>query len=392
MEFLLLPPPLKILKAKDFQRFPMRNGARNHSFLRTSMHGKDEKYTDMCHAWNCEPPKQKLRVEGLPKGSGKLVPAEKLKVVGDEVSKSEAVPDAQSVSKIISVYGSIGDFDMITRILRLMQLKDAELLHDIFRLTISCFGKRGQLECMELMIKEMVSLGYSVDSATGNAYVLYYSSFGSLAEMEVAYGRLKRSRILLEGEGIRAISFAYIKENKFYDLGQFLQDVGLSRRDVGNLIWNLLLLSYAADFKMKSLQRWFVRMVEAGFRPDLNTFNIRALAFSKMSLLWDLHLSLEHMTHDSVAPDLVTYGCVVDAYMDRGLARNLKFAFSKLNWNSYVSVLTDPLVFEAMGKSDFHSSSEVVLGNAKKQDWTYKRLINIYLKKRFRSNQIFWNY
>lgn len=45
------------------------------------MHGKDEKYTDICNAWNCEPPKQNLRVEGLPKGSGKIVPAEKLKVL-----------------------------------------------------------------------------------------------------------------------------------------------------------------------------------------------------------------------------------------------------------------------------------------------------------------------
>ncbi|KZV26809.1 pentatricopeptide repeat-containing protein [Dorcoceras hygrometricum] len=347
---------------------------------------------DVCDAWKRESPKQKSRVEGLAKDSGKLVSAEKLKVVWSEMLKSEVVPDAESVSRIINSYGSIGDFDMISKILRLIQLKDAEILHDIFRLTISCFGKRGQLECMDCIIKEMVSLGYSVDSATGNAYVLYYSSFGTLAEVEVAYGRLKRSRILLEGEGIRAISFAYIKENKFYALGKFLRNVGLCRRDVGNLIWNLLLLSYAADFKMKSLQREFVRMVEAGFRPDLNTFNVRALAFSKMSLLWDLHLSLEHMTHESVAPDLVTYGCVVDAYMDRRLARNLKFAFSKLNWNSAVSVLTDPLIFEAMGKGDFHSSSEVVLGNSTNEDWTYKRLIDIYLKKRFRSNQIFWNY
>lgn len=38
---------------------------------------------------------------------------------------------------------------------------------------------------MELMIKEMVSPGYSVDSTTGNIYILYYSSFGTLTEMEV---------------------------------------------------------------------------------------------------------------------------------------------------------------------------------------------------------------
>ncbi|THG20942.1 hypothetical protein TEA_008422 [Camellia sinensis var. sinensis] len=177
----------------------------------------------------------------------------------------------------------------------------------------------------------MGSRGFSVDSAIGNAYIIYYSLFGSLTEIEAAYGRLKRSRILIEKDGIRAMSFAYIKEKKFYRLGEFLRDVGLGRRNVGNLLWNLLLLSYAANFKMKTLQREFLRMVEAGFHPDLTTFNIRALAFSKMSLFWDLHLSLEHMKHEQVVPDLVTYSCIVDAYLDKRLGMNLDFALSKMN-------------------------------------------------------------
>ncbi|KAG8376332.1 hypothetical protein BUALT_Bualt09G0052200 [Buddleja alternifolia] len=312
--------------------------------------------------------------------------------IWDEMMNSSFVPDALVVSQLIYICGSMQDFDMITRLLRQIQLKDSALLPRIYSLAISCFGRTGQLECMEFMIKKMVSMGYSVDSSTGNAYVLYYSAFGSLADMEVAYGRLKRSRILIEEEAIRAVSLAYIKENKFYALGHFVHDVGLGRRNVGNLLWNLLLLSYASNFKMKSLQREFVRMVESGFNPDLNTFNIRALAFSRMSLLWDLHLSLEHMKHESVVPDLVTYGCVVDAYLDRRLGRNLKFALSKLNWNDTASVLTDPLVFAVMGKGDFHLNSEVVLEYVKKKDITYKMLIATYLKKHFRSNQIFWNY
>ncbi|KAK6147496.1 hypothetical protein DH2020_018408 [Rehmannia glutinosa] len=295
--------------------------------------------------------------------------------IWDEMLNSSFVPDAKVVSELIFIYGSMRDFDMVTRILLQMQLKDSEMLHDIFSLAISCFGKRGQLDCMEIMIKKMVSMGYSVDSSTGNAYVLYSSIFGSLAEMEAAYGRLKRSRILIEEEAIRAISFAYIKENRFYALG-------LGRRNVGNLLWNLLLLSYAANFKMKSLQREFVRMVKQDL-VDLNTFNIRALAFSKMSLLWDLHLSLEHMKHEAVVPDLVTYGCVVDAYLDRRLGRNLKFALQKLDWDDSVSILTDPLVFEVMGKGDFHSNSELVMEYVKKKNWTYKMLISIYLKKNF---------
>ncbi|KAK9268693.1 hypothetical protein L1049_000453 [Liquidambar formosana] len=143
---------------------------------------------------------------------------------------------------------------------------------------------------------------------------------------------------------------------------------------------------------MKSLQREFLRMLDAGFRPDLTSFNIRALAFSRMSLFWDLHLSLEHMKHEKVTPDLVTYGCVVDAYLDRRLGRNLDFALGKMYMDDHPLVSTDPFVFEVLGKGDFHSSSESLLEFTRQREWTYKELIATYLKKRYRSNQIFWNY
>ncbi|KAJ6331745.1 hypothetical protein OIU76_010180 [Salix suchowensis] len=54
----------------------------------------------------------------------------------------------------------------------------------VYSLAISCFGKGGQLDLMEYTLKKMVSKGLQVDSATGNAFVMYYSSHGSLAEME----------------------------------------------------------------------------------------------------------------------------------------------------------------------------------------------------------------
>ncbi|KAH6825423.1 Pentatricopeptide repeat superfamily protein [Perilla frutescens var. hirtella] len=387
-------------------------------FLEQCLQGNYEDYVDRCNARCSDPLAHGLSGERLPlvpeknvlenKPDG-LFPANttlsalmlhyarnglfsKALGIWDELVNSSFVPDSEVVSQLIFIYGSIQDFNMVTRILHEMQLKDVKLMHNIFSLAISYFGRSGQLDCMEFVIKEMVSMGYSVDSVTGNAYILYYCAFGSLADIEAAYGRLKRSRILIEEEAIRAISFAYIKKTKFFALGRFVHDVGLGRRNVGNLLWNLLLLSYAANFKMKSLQREFVRMVEAGFSPDLNTFNIRSLAFSKMSLLWDLHLSLDHMKHEGVVPDLVTYGCVVDVYLDKKLGRNLNFALSKLNSNDSVLVLTDPLVFEAMGKGDFHLSSDAIIEYTKKKDWTYKMLISVYLKKKFRSNQIFWNY
>ncbi|PQQ10998.1 pentatricopeptide repeat-containing protein [Prunus yedoensis var. nudiflora] len=242
--------------------------------------------------------------------------------IWDEMLHSSFVPSIQVVSELFDAYGNVGCFEKVNEILAQIRSRNLSLFPEVYSLAISCFGKGGQLELMEGTLKEMISRGFPLDSATGNAFIRYYSIFGSLTEMETAYGRLKRSRFLIEEEGIRAMSFAYLKKRKFYRLAELLKNVGLGRRNLGNLSWNLLLLSYAADFKMKGLQREFLRMVEAGFHPDLTTFNIRALAFSRMSLLWDLHLSLEHMKHEKVVPDLVTCGCVVDAYLERRLGKN----------------------------------------------------------------------
>lgn len=310
----------------------------------------------------------------------------------DGIIYSSYVPNIQIISALVDAYGRAGLFNKVTELLHQVSYKNPELLYETYALAISCFGKAGQLNLMERTMKDMISKGFKVDSKTGNAFLVYYSTYGSLTEIEDAYGRLKRSRILIEKEGIRAISYAYIKNNKFYNLGEFIRDVGLGRRNVGNLLWNLLLLSYAANFKMKSLQREFLRMVESGFRPDLTTFNIRALAFSKMSLFWDLHVTLEHMKHYAVIPDLVTYGAIVDAYLERRLGRNLEFALSNMRTEDAPAFSTDNVVFEVLGKGDFHSSSEVLLEFNRHKHWTYKGLIKTYLRKQYRSNQVFWNY
>lgn len=309
-----------------------------------------------------------------------------------EIINSSLMPSVEVVSDLMDVYARMGQFGEVSRILHETASRDLSVCPMIYSFAVSCFGKSGQLELMEDTIKEMVSKGFRVDSVTGNAFVIYYSIFGSLAAMETAYGRLKRSRILIEKEAIRAMAAAYISERKFYKLGEFLRDVGLGRRNAGNLLWNLLLLSYAANFKMKTLQREFLKMVEAGFSPDLTTFNIRALAFSRMCMFWDLHLSIEHMRYERVVPDLVTYGCFVDAYLNRRLGRNLSFALDKMNVGSTPVVSTDPLVFEVFGKGDFHSSSEALLESSRQRGWTYSKLIAVYLKKQYRNNQIFWNY
>ncbi|XP_020592441.1 pentatricopeptide repeat-containing protein At3g42630 [Phalaenopsis equestris] len=309
-----------------------------------------------------------------------------------EIMNSAIVPSIRVVSCLVDTYVRTRRFEDFMRILDEAASKDLSFASQLYSAAVTCFGSAGQLEKMESVVKNMVSRGFKVDSVTGNNFLKYYSMYGTLLEMEAAYESLKKSRILIEKEAIKAMALAYISHMKFYDLGEFLKDVGLRRRNTGNLLWNLLLLSFAANFKMKSLQREFLAMIEAGFSPDITTFNIRALAFSRMGLFWDLHLSVEHMAFKGVVPDLVTYGCVVDAYLGRRLGRNLSFVLDKMNVDNSPVILTDPLVFEAFGKGDFHSSSESLLEARSQRKWTYSKLIAIYLRKQYRSNQLFWNY
>uniref|UniRef100_A0A1J3HZ55 Pentatricopeptide repeat-containing protein n=1 Tax=Noccaea caerulescens TaxID=107243 RepID=A0A1J3HZ55_NOCCA len=311
----------------------------------------------------------------------------------EEMLNSSFVPDLFLISKLISAYDKTGCFSEIAKITKEISARHPKLLLSVCSLAICCFGKNGQLKLMEDAIDELDSKGISLDSATANAVLRYYSVFGTLEETEQAYGRVKKTGILIEEEETRAVLLAYLKQRKFYRLREFCAEVGLGRRrDQGNMLWNSVLLSYAAEFKMKSLQREFVGMLGAGFSPDLTTFNVRALAFSKMALFWDLHLTLEHMRRLSIVPDLVTFGCVVDAYVDRRLGRNLEFVYNRMNLDDTPVVLTDPLAFEVMGKGDFHLSSEAVLEFSRREKWTYRKLIGVYLKKKLRRDQIFWNY
>ncbi|RHN56347.1 hypothetical protein MtrunA17_Chr5g0428501 [Medicago truncatula] len=55
-------------------------------------------------------------------------------------------------------------------------------------------------------------------------------------------------------------------------------------------------------------------------------------------------------------------------------------------------LLTDPFVFEVLGKGDFHLSSEAFMEcKTQQHEWSYRVLIKKYLKKQHRMDQIFWN-
>ncbi|CAL5005277.1 unnamed protein product [Urochloa decumbens] len=301
---------------------------------------------------------------------------------------------AAAAPRLLPAYARLGRPDEILLAARELAARDPAAGRALYPLAVSCLGAAGELARMEDAVLDMGRLGLRVDSATGDAFLRAYAAAGTVPQMEAAYRRHKSTGLLISHGAIRAMASAYIARQKYYRLGAFVSDAGLRRRrDAGNLLWNLYLLSFAANFKMKSLQRAFLEMVAAGFRPDITTFNIRAAAFSKMCMFWDLHLTADHMRRDGVAPDLVTHGCFVDAYLERRLARNLTFAFDKLDGNAEPIVATDGIVFEAFGKGGFQASSEALLeATAGKRRWTYYKLLGVYLRKQHRRNQVFWNY
>lgn len=300
---------------------------------------------------------------------------------------------AAAAPRLLPAYARLGRSDEVLLAVRELSARDPAQAGHLYPLAVSCLGAAGELALMEDALKEMSRAGIRVDSATGNAFVRHYAASGTIWEMEAAVGRLRKTGLLISADAIRAVASAHVSQREYYRLGEFVRGLGLGRRNAGNLLWNLYLLSFAANFKMKSLQRAFLEMAAAGFRPDLTTFNIRAAAFSKMCMFWDLHLTADHMRRDGVKPDLVTHGCFVDAYMERRLARNISFAFRRLDGAGEPVVATDDLVFEAFGKGGFHATSEVLLEAAGgKRRWTYYSLLSVYLKKQHRRNQIFWNY
>uniref|UniRef100_A0ACD6AM04 Uncharacterized protein n=1 Tax=Avena sativa TaxID=4498 RepID=A0ACD6AM04_AVESA len=302
---------------------------------------------------------------------------------------------ATAAPRLLPAYARLGRSDEVLLAVRELSARDPTQARHLYPLAVSCLGAAGELGLMEDALKEMSRAGLRVDSATGNAFVRHYAASGTVREMEAAVGRLRNTGLLISVDAIRAVASAYIAQREYYRLGEFVRGLGLGRRNAGNLLWNLYLLSFAANFKMKSLQRAFLEMAAAGFRPDLTTFNIRAVAFSKMCMFWDLHLTADHMRRDGVAPDIVTHGCFVDAYMERRLARNISFAFRRLDGAGAGKpvVATDGIVFEAFGKGGFHATSETLLeAPGGKRRWTYYSLLEVYLRKQHRRNQIFWNY
>ncbi|KAJ7546615.1 hypothetical protein O6H91_08G047000 [Diphasiastrum complanatum] len=291
-------------------------------------------------------------------------------------------PNVVTYSGLIHFYGRDGCYDEMARMFNIMRTIGCSPNAYTYRSLIRAYAHAGLIARMEKAFEEMISEGWPPDSSCINLMVQAKAVTVSLTELGNLYELFKKYRILIREPTIRAMAIAFIRASGFYQLGQFVRQVGLRRPNVGNLLWNLLLLSYASNFSMKNLQREFQNMKEAGFEPDLTTFNIRAMAFSRMQMFWDLHVTVLHMQSMSVMPDLITYGAVVDAYVAGNLQPKLSNALKEMQmFQSFPEVRTDEMVFEAFGLGDFHKYCTKFLsseeGNA--SPTSYRTLTMAYL-------------
>ena len=296
-------------------------------------------------------------------------------------------PNAGTYNGLIFAYGMHCRYDDMNRLFNNMKRWVCSPDDRTYSGMIVAYAKAGLFRRMERMCREMDRNGWKPSFATINAIIQAYAKHGLVEQMQASYMCVKDYRVLISRTSIRAMASVYIERCKFYQLRVLVSDVGLKRNNVGNLLWNLLLLSFGANFQMKNLDRSFREMKDACFAPDITTFNIRALSFARMNMLWELHSTVIQMHHAQVLPDLVTFGAIVDAYINLKLRfRSMFEELDVLHMKGFSpSIATDPLVFKAFGKGDFHSSSEMLMKLNPKpygEDWTYGLLLSFYLKKR----------
>ncbi|MCO5581980.1 hypothetical protein L7F22_035869 [Adiantum nelumboides] len=299
----------------------------------------------------------------------------------------EIKPNAATFNGLMLAYFKQGSLDNMNKLLNNMKRWGCLPDYRTYRCMIVAYANAGLFRRMESMWREMDKNDWKLDFPIINAILRGYAAHGLVNEMHASYLRIKDYRVLVSKVTIRAMASAYIRTSKFYQLRTFVKDLGLLRKDLGSLMWNLLLMAFAANFQVKNMQRSCLGMEMAGFTYDLTTCNICLLCYARMKMLWEIHALLIRMRKLGMAPDLVSFGAVVDAYIfGRERFQKMFMELDELGLKSHCpDVKTDPLVFQAFGKGDFHSSSETLMQINPKpygKRWTYGLLLSFYLKKR----------
>lgn len=313
--------------------------------------------------------------------SGNLLRAEKI-VSG--MVEAGIKPDHVTYTCLIDAYGKKNMLDEMARIYNNMKTVGCVPDKATYCSIVHAYARSGLTNRMGRIYKDMVADGWGSDAPCVNQMIQAYAVSGLIKDMEAGYSFLRNERLSVSEQTIRAMALAYIHKCYFFQLSTFVRNAGLKRNNVKNLLWNLLLLSFAANFSMANLEKEFVNMTNAGFSPDISTFNIRARAFSNMHMYWDLHVTVQHMLSMGIKPDLITFDAIFGAYLGGRLEKQLATALQETK-SSHLrpEVRTESFVCEAFGKGEFHLFCEELLSHMAKEkvrDLCYADLVSLYLQ------------
>lgn len=206
-----------------------------------------------------------------------------------EMKEVGVKPNTITYTGLLYAYGKQGYYGEMAKIFNSMKTYEASQPHCApttvtYSALIQCFAKGGLFTRMEKALKEMLSKNLDPDAAAVNAMIQAYAEAGLVKDMERAYSLVRPYKVKVWVETVRAVALAYIHRSYFYQLGTFARYHNRRRVTLDKLIENLLLLSHAANFSMRGLADEYVRLKDTGFEGDITSFNIRALAFSKMQV------------------------------------------------------------------------------------------------------------
>lgn len=296
-----------------------------------------------------------------------------------QMKESGLKPDSYIYDGLIKSYGKFRKYDEMNSCLKLMESDQCPPDHVTYNILIREFARAALLHHMESITRTLHSKRMYLQPSSLLSMLEVYTKFGIVEKMDKLYTRIVKSKIPLKEDLIRRMALVYI-ENRMFSR---LDDMGFDHYST-NLGWCLRLLARACLLSKQGMEFVLAEMEEQGVPLNVTFANIVSLSCLKMRDFKYLRVFLSEIGNcESVRPDLVTVGVVMDAVEVGYCGGETVELWRRVGiLDRYVTMNTDPLVLAAFGKGEFlqsfeeiYSDMEPVIREGKK--WTYSTLIEL---------------